>query len=204
MGFLSKKENGNKIRARIVLEILGRPKEHIEKVMEEITVKIGQEKGITLVSKNLNEAKIFERKNEKGEVIPMKDGEQELYSTFAEIEFQVNDVMDLLGLCFNYMPANVEIIEPESFELKNIDFNSLINEIIRRLHHYDSIAKTAIMHNQILSKQIEAIKQNVDSKTLSQKLEQIANLRAKEETQENKDSQATEEKSDKKSKKKKR
>jgi len=201
MSFLSKKEESKKkIRARIVLEILGRPKEHIEKVMEEIAVRIGQEKNTKLISKEVHEAKIFERKNEKDEVIPMKDGEQELYSTFSEVEFEVEGMMDLLAVCFNYMPANVEVIEPEEFNLKNLDFNSLINELIRRLHHYDSIAKTAMMHNQILAKQIEAIKQNVDSKTLSQKLEQIANPRA----QENKETEQEKEKTEKKASKKKK
>jgi hypothetical protein len=201
MGFLSKKESEEKkIRARIVLEILGRPKEHIVEVMNQIGDKIGQEKGIKLIDKTTNEAKIFEQKDEKGNVIPMREGEQELYSTFSEIEFEAGNIMDLLAICFNYMPANVEIIEPENFVLKNIDFNSLINELIRRLHHYDSIAKTAMMHNQILAKQIEAIKQNVDSKTLSQKLEQIANPKIQEKKEETK----PEEKQIKKSKKKKK
>lgn len=198
MGFLTKKDN-KKIKVRIILEILGRPKEHIMEVLKELVERINKEKGIQVTNKTINEAKVFERKDEKGNIIPKREEEQELYSTFAEIEFEAAEVTDLLAVCFTYMPANVEIIEPEAFELKNIDFNSLINEIIRRLHHYDSLAKTALMHNQILGKQIEAIKQNVDSKTLRQKLEQIANPPSQEE-----DTKEKAVKNNSKSKKKKR
>jgi len=198
MGFLTKKDN-KKIKVRIILEILGRPKEHIMEVLKELVERINKEKGIQVTNKTINEATIFERKDEKGNIIPKREEEQELYSTFAEIEFEAAEVTDLLAVCFTYMPANVEIIEPEAFELKNLDFNSLINEIIRRLHHYDSLAKTALMHNQILGKQIEAIKQNVDSKTLRQKLEQIANPPSQEE-----DTKEKAVKNNSKSKKKKR
>ncbi|MBM3247425.1 hypothetical protein FJZ17_02710 [Candidatus Pacearchaeota archaeon] len=198
MGFLTKKDN-KKIKVRIILEILGRPKEHIMEVLKELVERINKEKGIQVTNKTINEAKVFERKDEKGNIIPKREEEQELYSTFAEIEFEAAEVTDLLAVCFTYMPANVEIIEPEAFELKNLDFNSLINEIIRRLHHYDSLAKTALMHNQILGKQIEAIKQNVDSKTLRQKLEQIANPPSQEE-----DTKEKAVKNNSKSKKKKR
>jgi hypothetical protein len=200
MGFLTKK-NDKKIKARIILEVLGRPREHIQEVLVQIADKVGLEKGIKLLNKNVNDATLFQQKDEKGNIIAQKEGEQELYSTFAEIEFEAAEITDLLAICFNYMPANVEIIEPESFEFKNIDFNSLINEIIRRLHHYDAIAKTALMHNQILAKQVKAIKQNVDSKTLSQKLEQITHPQ----TEDNKEQEKNKEsKQDKKSKKKKR
>ncbi len=41
--------------------------------------------------------------------------------------------------------------------LKNIEFNSIANEIIRRLHHYDSIAKSAIMNNKIIADKLRSM-----------------------------------------------
>jgi len=157
-----------KIKAVIILEMLGRPKEHLEKVMLELLETISKEKGIKVLNKNSNEAKKFENKDNKDP--RLTDFNQELFTTFSEVEFEADNLMELLRICFTYMPSNVEVIEPESFNFRNNDFNLLINEIIRRLHNYDAVAKSALMQNDILKNQLSAILKNQQSLNISQNL----------------------------------
>jgi len=119
-----------KIRAIMILEMLGRPKEHIINVMNQLVQEISTVKIAKVINSKVHDAKPFENKDKNGKIIP---GGEDLFTTFAEIEVEVNTPIDLLGLCFQYMPANVEVIEPEDFKFKNIDFNSMVNEILRRL-----------------------------------------------------------------------
>ncbi len=143
-----------KIKALIILEVLGRPKEHLVETLKKMVETIGKENGIKVLNSNIHEAKLYERKDEKGNVIK---SESELFTSFAEIEFECDNIVNLFGICFTYMPSSVEIIEPERVSLKNIEFNSIANEIIRRLHHYDSIAKSAIMNNKIIADKLRSM-----------------------------------------------
>jgi hypothetical protein len=158
-----------KIKAIIILEILGKPKEHIVGVMKNLIETIGKEPGIKIINKKVHDVRKFENKDENGRPIIIQ-GQEDLFTTFAEIEFEADSVMDLLRICFNYMPASVEIIEPERFTMTNIDFNSLVNEIMRRLHHYDAVAKSALMNNQILANHLQALEKNQQSKDISNRL----------------------------------
>jgi len=73
------------------------------------------------------------------------------------------------------MPAHVEITNPESLIIKNYDLNVFFNELVRRLHQYDEIAKISLMertnmmnHIQTLQKQLEE-KQGVKEKKIKEK-----------------------------------
>jgi hypothetical protein len=105
-----------------------------------------------MVKEFLREQKNPEKPNE----IQVK---QELYTTFAEIEVSAEKITDIVMLVFKYLPSHLEIISPENFDLKNSDFNMILNETITRLHNYDSIAKTALMHNQMLAKKFLELKE---------------------------------------------
>ena len=189
-----------KIKAIIILEILGKPKEHIVKVMGELVEAIGKEPGIKITNKKVHEVREFVNKDENGKPIVIS-GQEDLFTTFAEIEFEADSVMDMLRICFNYMPANVEIIEPEKFTMTNIDFNSLVNEIMRRLHHYDAVAKSALMNNQILANHLQALEKNQQSKDISDRLN--LNLTANpQEKSEKKEAKKPSKKAGKESKKK--
>lgn len=130
-----------KIRASFIIEILGRPPEHIEEALKGLIEKLGEEKGIKIVEKNFNKAKQI-------------DNEKDLFTAFVNIEAEFENFSSLLFVVFNYMPSHFEIISPEEFKVHNLDMNTLVTNTILRLHKYDEIAKkmtmdNAIMHNHI-------------------------------------------------------
>jgi hypothetical protein len=58
---------------------------------------------------------------------------------------------------FKYMPAHIEIIQPELIALSNNGFNDILNELTRRLHGYDEIARIMQIEKQILLKKIQEL-----------------------------------------------
>ena len=128
------------INAIIMLEILGKPAEHITKVLNEIVDKLGEEKELEIVSRKIAEPKPIEN---------------DLFTSFAEFEIKTG-IEKLISICFSYMPSHVEIISPEELKIKNNDLNMILNELTRRLHQYDELAKGLMIEREILAKKIES------------------------------------------------
>lgn len=131
-------------RAVLIIEILGRPKEHLVESLNSLIDKINSEKDVIVESRKVNEPTL------------VKD-QKDLYTTYAEIEVKVEDPFALVLLVFKYMPSHVEIIYPEEFILRNNDYNDLLNEITRRLHGYDELAKILQMNNMALEGKLKEI-----------------------------------------------
>ena len=108
---------------RSVIEVAGFPKEHIEEVMKKIVDKLKSEKKIM-------KAKIFEAK----EV-------EKIFSTFTEIEIEFKNIDELIGFCLDYYPSSIEVLEPEKLEVGNQEFTAVINDLLAKLHEYDSTVK---------------------------------------------------------------
>jgi len=125
------------IRAIIMLEILGRPAEYIIESMESIIKRIGGEKGTRVITKKVHEAKAVEKANN-------------LFTTFAEVEVETDSIDAFFRIVFTYNPSHIEIVFPEHVILENSSLNLIANEIVRKLHQYDEIAKVLSVENNIL------------------------------------------------------
>ena len=132
------------LRAVMVLEIIGRPPEHLTESLNKIIDTIDEEKGVSVREKKVNEPK--EMENQKG-----------FYMTFAEIEVEVEEILYLAMLMFKYMPAHIEILSPELIVLSNNGWNDILNELARRLHGYDEVARVLQMERAILEKKLREV-----------------------------------------------
>jgi hypothetical protein len=174
------------IKALIIVEMIGRPKEHLEETLKEYVKKICSEKGVRLVNEKVHEPKKIERKKEdKGEADNKKETkiEAELFSTFAEIEFEADDINVLMRIVVFYMPSHIEILSPDRLELENLDLNGFFNEVIRKMHDYDSITKSIIMENKMMKEKFQQIINNIRKPVLKTEEDTI-----KEETKEKEES----------------
>lgn len=124
----------NNILAFLIIEMLGRPKEHIEKSLKDLVEKVGEEKGVEMIESKIHDATEVEKK-------------KDFFTTFAEIEIKVNSLATLNMLMFKYMPSTVTVIEPENITLKNHDYSDVLTEIVRRLHKYEEL--TRVMQIQL-------------------------------------------------------
>ncbi|MEM3127156.1 MAG: hypothetical protein QW331_03765, partial [Candidatus Woesearchaeota archaeon] len=106
------------IHARVIIELMGKPKEHVEKTIKDYI-------------KHISEDQNFEVLNQ--EIAPLEPKE-EYFVTFAELEILCKDVPSLVGFCFDYMPSSIEIIEPEKINYDRHQLSSIINDLQARLH----------------------------------------------------------------------
>ena len=82
---------------------------------------------------------------------------KDIYTSFAEIEVEVEDVLSLAILMFKYMPSHVNIISPELIALSNNGWDDILNELTRRLHQYDELAKVLQTEKIILEKKLREV-----------------------------------------------
>lgn len=132
------------IRAVFILEVIGRPPEHLIETLEKMIGEIGEEKNIDIKSKEIKKPTL------------MKD-QKEFYTTFAEIEIEAEVVLDFIRLLFKYMPAHVEIISPEVITLTNNGWNDVLNELVQRLHGYDEISRITKVEKDVLEKKLKEL-----------------------------------------------
>jgi len=142
---LDNKDMGTKnIRAVMIIEVIGRPPEHLTETLNSLIEKIDGEKGVSVQNKKLNEP------------VLMKD-QKDFYTSFAEIEVEVEEIFHLAILMFKYMPAHIEIISPELIALTNNGWNDIFNELTRRLHGYDEVARVIQAEKSILEKKLKEL-----------------------------------------------
>lgn len=161
-----------KITASFIIEILGRPPEHLKKSLEELVEKLGNEQGVNIIESTVHEPKKFEQKklDEKGEEMKEKIGKiknvtvtHEIYTTFANVEAELDDINGLLVVAFNYMPSHIEITHPENFLLKNSDIGAILTNVILRLHRYDEITKRLSVDKSLMEQKLnEVLKEKKD------------------------------------------
>jgi len=120
---------------RSIIEVVGFPKDHVEETTKKIIDNIEkEEKDIRLIN-----AQIADAKESKG-----------MFSTFAEIEVDVKDFEALIHFCFFYMPASVEIIEPDKFNIPQTELTNLLNDLLAKLHQNDIIVQKLLIENRVL------------------------------------------------------
>ena len=128
------------IKVRVIIEILGSPKKHVEETINKVVKKIEtEETDIKLLN-----GKSYEATEVKG-----------LWSTFAELELEFNKLYDLIGFSFDYMPSVIEILEPEKMNIEMGDVNELLNDLLAKLHNYDMVTKNLSAENIVLKRQLE-------------------------------------------------
>src|SRR4030067_3618978 len=149
-----------KVNAVMIVEVLGRPAEYLTETLNEIIKKIREEKGVAVLGTKVNEP--VEMKEQKG-----------FYSSFAEIEVDVDEILYLAILMFKYMPAHVEIISPQTLALSNFGWNDIFNEIVRRLHGYEEIARILQTEKKILENQLRTIVGNQEEKLVEKTEDKI-------------------------------
>ncbi|HLC67155.1 MAG TPA: hypothetical protein VJK52_05950, partial [Candidatus Nanoarchaeia archaeon] len=122
------------IHCRIIVELLGGPKEYITETIEQYVQRIKEDDAHVVLAT---------------EIAPV-EAQEKLWSTFAEIDLWVKDASTLAFLCFDYMPSSIEVIEPESLHYRAADFAAFFNDLQARLHKLDMIVKNLRAENKVL------------------------------------------------------
>jgi len=145
-----------KIRIIVIYEILGRPKEHLTLSLEKLIDSIGENKGVKIIERKVHEPHLIEEDKKKSIA-----SEEELFSTFAEVEMELDNLMLLFSLVLNTLPSNISIITPLELHLNNFDLSSVVSELAIKLHKYDEVSKTLLLEKNQLVNLVEAMDKEI-------------------------------------------
>ena len=134
------------IKFRSIIELMGRPPEFLTETLTKTAEQLEKEEGIKVLSKE-----IFE---------PKETEEKDIFSSFIELELTVLSIEKLFEFILNYLPSNVEIIEPSEFSFQASEANGFINNVITRIHKMDAVTKKTGFENMILKRQLQEIFQS--------------------------------------------
>ncbi len=135
-----------KVVCRALIEVMGKPKEHVENSLKGYLEKFQKDENYKLENLELAEGK--------------KQDNTDLWVAFAELDFSTEKIDNIVSFCFDYMPSIIEIVEPKSLTLNDREFSHVLNDLQARLHQVDMIAKQLNMRNQILQKNMAGLLRN--------------------------------------------
>jgi len=135
-----------KILFRAVVEVLGKPKEHVDSTLKGYLKKLKENSKYEVLKEDLAELKQHE--------------DSELWMAFAELEIKTAGVTEIIDFCFDYMPSLIEIIEPEELQLDSLMISSFLNDMQAKLHGVDMIAKQMKMENQLTNNSLAKLLNN--------------------------------------------
>ena len=137
---------GKKILFRVVVEVLGKPKEHVDSTLKGYLQKLKENSRYEVLKEDLAELKQHEQ--------------SELWMAFAELEIKTSGVAEIIDFCFDYMPSLIEIIEPEELQLDSLVVSSFLNDMQAKLHGVDMLAKQMKIENQLTNNSLAKLLNN--------------------------------------------
>ena len=132
------------IRCKTIIEVLGKPKEHVENAIKDYIEHIKEDSELVILNEEYSESK------EQGK----------LWSKFVELDLVIKGTKKLISFCFEYMPSSIEVLKPEHLIMTNHELSNFLNDLQARLHNVDMIVKQLRAENDFLKHNMNAIIHN--------------------------------------------
>ena len=129
------------IRCRAIIEVLGKPKEHVEEAIKEYVNHIKEDTDLVALKEDFSDIR------EQGN----------LWSKFVELDIVIKGTAKLIGFCFQYMPSSLEVIKPEHLIFSNTELSNFLNDLQARLHSVDMVVKQQKTENEFLKLNLNKI-----------------------------------------------
>ncbi|MFP4116568.1 MAG: hypothetical protein ACLFQ8_00630 [Candidatus Aenigmatarchaeota archaeon] len=118
------------LRVRAFVEVMAIKEDAATKALEKHVEKIEDQDGIEVYKKEFDEPELVDN--------PPTKKANKAYSQIVEIEFVVSSVKNLMTFSMIYGPSSVEIIEPNSVEIKVDELQDMANSAAALIHQYAS------------------------------------------------------------------
>lgn len=130
------------LRVRMIQEIAGFPKEHVESSMDQMNGVLAKVVGLEVLEREVHEVRLVDEKNK-------------IWSMFAELELLIKDFSTLLLVIYDFMPSSIEILEPETIREDTNKLGGAVNDMIAKLHQLDSSVKKLFAQGRFLAGKLE-------------------------------------------------
>lgn len=131
---------------RTVIEILGKPKEHVEKALKDYVKQIKEDENFKVIKEDFAEIK--------------KQEDQDLWAIFVELEIKTAKIDHIIDFCFEYMPSILEIVNPKKLTLEDSQISGFLNDLQAKLHQVDMVAKQVKLENDHLKTNMAGLLKN--------------------------------------------
>jgi hypothetical protein len=122
------------VLCRVIFEMAGNPKEHIEKTLRNYINNIKEDPDYIFIK-------------EYNAPCEEMDG---VWSTFNESEILVANFEKLNILCFNLSPASIEILRPESITITHKKLGEWYNDLLSKIHEVGITVKNLTGEGDLL------------------------------------------------------
>ena len=153
----------------MIVEMAGRPAEHLTESLEKHVGILRKVKDVKVDRIEVSEPR--EIAAPEGKKISKGN---EMFTAFAECEFEIPSFARLSETMFDFMPSSVEVVEPSSVSLEATEATDLLNNISGRMHRFDEVAKIAGERLRQMNAQLKGMQ-----KVLIERDETIAVLKGK-------------------------
>lgn len=151
------------VRCRTIIEVLGKPKEHVENSIKQYTEHIKNDAELVVLNEEYSDTK----------------AQDKLWSSFVELDLVIKGTKKLISFCFEYMPSSIEVVKPEHLVFTNAELSNFLNDLQARLHDVDMVVKKQKTENDFLKHNMGAILHNailICLKLSSLSLEQLSSV----------------------------
>ena len=143
---MAKKIKDGAVLAQVSFEVIGAPKEHVEQSIKDFVDNVRKDQKIHIMSEEYGEAEALEGG---------------LFGTFADTEILVDNLDKFNWLCVNFMPANIEIIEPAELRFSDKDLTNWFNDLLAKLHEISTNYRRLATKEDAFVKNMNALMHNV-------------------------------------------
>ena len=151
------------ITVRIIIEIMGKPKEHVVDTLSKMHTKLSEDDRFGVQSADLASAREVE-------------GQEGYFSVYGEFELTVKNPSSLIELCFEYMPSNIEVLEPAEINFGYEELSHLLSTVQSRLHQVDMVAKQVHSENKFLKTNMNLLLYNFLQVLITKEKRTLENL----------------------------
>jgi hypothetical protein len=152
------------IHAKFIFQLLGSPKEHVEKTIRAYVTDIATRKDTIVISDEYEKA---------------EKTEGELWSSIAEVDVLTKDFTTLTFFCINFMPASVEIIAPKEFIIKEKKATDWLSDMLAKLHEVSVVAKAVRAQNEAIVRSINTLAKNYILHLIDEGVDSVSTLEDK-------------------------
>lgn len=126
------------ITIKTLVEIAGFPEDHVNNIMDQIIEKLEKENGIRIIKKNIGKAKEVNK----------------MFSSFTELELDIDNFQTLMDFCFNFTPTSIEIQDIKELKINTKEITNSINDLLGKLHQFSHLITNLHAENTILKQKI--------------------------------------------------
>ena len=132
------------ILAKCIVEMVGAPKEHLEKTMKDYIKSLKEREDLEIIKSDYSEP----------------EEKEKMFNMFVELEAWFQDTPGLIGFCIDSLPSSVEILEPEKLTFTENDMSDFVNDLLGKLHVLDMSIKKTNAKVSLLDKNVNVIAAN--------------------------------------------